>query len=282
MGGFIAAHSIHGSKASYPDNLLASQSAIRRAVFCVKRMAEIGRHHAFLRDTRKRPFQEASSQIADTGAIRTIASKTIALRLNANSSQLLSQQQWRWHDDCCDTVSIWEGFMNIQLTTYSAALNLCVPQPQRQRVPEAAATSADSVTISQAARDRLSAESGARSDATLPNSFSQAAHADPKLAEKLAYDYSHDPLVPWLDFSDHTNGTGPIRYAATGQPVTEESEGYFNRFSSAELQNRVDLYNSEKAKGTPAADILDKIFGYIDTLPTRYKEMINWSGSSAG
>lgn len=172
--------------------------------------------------------------------------------------------------------------MNIQLSTSSAALNRYVMQPPRQTIPRAAANAADSVTISQAARDLLSAESGKRSAATVPNSFSRAAHEDPKLAEKLASDYGNGPLAPWLDFSEHTNGTGPIRYAATGEPVTEESERYFNSVASAELQNRVDLYNAEKAKGTAAADILDKLFGYIDTLPTRYKEMINWSGGAAG
>ncbi|MGE5491547.1 MAG: hypothetical protein ACM31P_09725 [Actinomycetota bacterium] len=171
--------------------------------------------------------------------------------------------------------------MNIQLNTSAAAVNLRLPVSQRQTVPRPAASSADSVTISQAARDLLAAESATPGKATVPNSFSRAAHSDPKLAEKLAYDYSHDSLAPWLDFSDHVNGTGPIRYAATGEPVTEESESYFNSVSSAERQKRVELYDAEKAKGTPAADILDKIFGYIDTLPTRYKEMLNWSGGGA-
>lgn len=167
--------------------------------------------------------------------------------------------------------------MIIQLNTSSAALNLKVPQSQRQGHAGAAATSADSVTISQAARDLLSATvSGVRSDSTLSKMVSKSAHEDPVQAEKLAYDYSHCQQVPWLDFSEHTKGTGPIRYAATGQPVTEESEAYFNSVSSAVLQHGTDLYNTEKAKGTPAADILDKLFGYFDALPARYNEMTSW------
>lgn len=172
--------------------------------------------------------------------------------------------------------------MNIQLNTSSAALNLRVTQAYRQRVPSTAANPADSVTISQAARNLLSAESGVRSSAASSNLHAQLAHENPVEAEKLAHLYSHSPLVPWLDFSDHINGTGPIRYAATGEPVTEESEAYFNRVSSAELQDRIALYDAEKAKGTPAAVILDKLFEYIDALPTQYKEMINWSGGVAG
>ncbi|HZX33416.1 MAG TPA: hypothetical protein VFF03_18850 [Rhodocyclaceae bacterium] len=172
--------------------------------------------------------------------------------------------------------------MNIQLNTSAAAINLRLPAAQRQTLPRPAARSADSVTISQAARDLLSAESATPSKAAVPNPFSRAAHSDPKLAEKMAYDYSHGPMAAWLDFSDHINGTGPIRYAASGEPVMEESESYFNSVSSAELQKRSELYDAEKAKGTPAADILDKIFGYVDTLPKRYREMINWSGGGVG
>lgn len=173
--------------------------------------------------------------------------------------------------------------MNIQLSTSCAAINLrYTQQQQRQSIPSASASSADAVTISQAARDRLAAESGKGSDSTLAKLLSEGAHEDPKRAEELAYERSHGPCAPWLDFSEHINGTGPIRYALTGEPVTEESEAYFNSIASAELQHRIDLYDAEKAKGTPAADILDKIFGYMDTLPARYREMMGWTGPAAG
>ena len=57
--------------------------------------------------------------------------------------------------------------MIVQLSVSSAALNLKVPQSQRQGHAGAAATSAGSVTISQAARDLLSATvRGASSDST--------------------------------------------------------------------------------------------------------------------
>lgn len=174
--------------------------------------------------------------------------------------------------------------MNIQLNTSCAALNLRYIQPQRQTMPSPSASSANSVSvsISQAARDRLAEESGKGSDSVLAKLLSESAHEDPDKAEELAYERAHSPYAPWLDFSEHVNGTGPIRYAATGEPVTEESEAYFNSVASAELQKRIDLYDAEKAKGTPAADILDKIFEYMDTLPARYREMMRWTGPAAG
>lgn len=169
--------------------------------------------------------------------------------------------------------------MIIQPTNYTTPLHFEDRPSQRQRSADLMATSADPVFISQAARDLLSTSPAMRSDATFSKLLSKSAHEDPVQAEKLAYDFSHSPDVQFLDFSDHINGTGPLRYAATGQPVTEESEAYFNSLSSVALQNKINLYNAEKAKGTPAAEIMDKIIGYIDALPARYQAMINWSGS---
>ena len=39
---------------------------------------------------------------------------------------------------------------------------------------------------------------------------------------------------------------------------------------------KMDIYNSEKAKGTSDADILDMIFAYNDAQPEEYKKMSGW------
>jgi hypothetical protein len=39
---------------------------------------------------------------------------------------------------------------------------------------------------------------------------------------------------------------------------------------------KMDIYNSEKAKGTSDADIIDMIFAYNDAQPEEYKKMSGW------
>ncbi|RZI44259.1 hypothetical protein EGT07_02205 [Herbaspirillum sp. HC18] len=169
------------------------------------------------------------------------------------------------------------------LSTSVASLNKNIPQSQWQKAAGAIAATplppTDSVSISESARKLLTAESSGNGEPNYAKLLSDSVHQDPALAEKLADEMSHGTYAAWLDFSDSIKGTGPVKYAATGQPVTEESESYFNSMGSAVLENKIKIYETEKAKGTPAADIVDKLLGYMDSLPTSYKEMINWKGS---
>lgn len=71
--------------------------------------------------------------------------------------------------------------------------------------------------------------------------------------------------MPLVDLSGAIAGTGPVRYVGTGQTVTPESDVAFSSEAAKLKQGRIDLYESEKAKGTPAADILDKIVSYMNT-----------------
>jgi hypothetical protein len=137
-------------------------------------------------------------------------------------------------------------------------------------------TSADTVTISPAARERLAASTEPRSCASIHKWATEAAQA-----EDLANLFARMNDAPLVDISESVKGTGPIRYAATGEPMSEEIDAWFQTAAQSAQVGRLALYNAEKAKGTPAADILDKIFAYNDAQPARYKELMAWSGAAS-
>jgi hypothetical protein len=97
---------------------------------------------------------------------------------------------------------------------------------------------------------------------------------DPEWAETSAYlygcEYIDSPLIYIGDWPI-------IRIAATGEILTPEKEAYFKKVSDLYHGGRVDLYESELAKGTPALEIIKKIFDYNDTLPEGYRKMRGWS-----
>lgn len=129
----------------------------------------------------------------------------------------------------------------------------------------------DTVTLSAAARQ-----------AQLPErirSLSVTAHENPALAEQLARDYAYTPLRPVIDMTEHVAGTGPERYAATGEPVTLESQSKYEQAAALFRDKTSSLYELEKSKGTAAADILDKIFSLINAQPSDFRSMIDWEGT---
>lgn len=112
--------------------------------------------------------------------------------------------------------------------------------------------------------------------------LSQHAHSNPELAEAMAYNLANVPEAPLVNLTGFLNGTGPMRYTSNDAPVTKESEAYFDAIAPGILQGRINLYETEKAKGTPDAEIVDKLIGYMDGQPVRYQEMIAWSERAYG
>ncbi len=107
--------------------------------------------------------------------------------------------------------------------------------------------------------------------------FSEMAHADPELAEQLAsvYAFSLDGPLVHISHLEPQTGKKAI-YTATGEPVTEESEAWFNHEAARIREERISLYQSEKEKGTSAAEILDKIIRLMDSQPEKYLQLLNW------
>lgn len=99
------------------------------------------------------------------------------------------------------------------------------------------------------------------------------AQSNPGNAEELlsAHLPKEDGLLPLLDFADWPR----VHYAASGEVQTTESEEYFREMTSAANLLRSALIDAERAKGTPAFYILDKLLNLNSALPDRYKKMTN-------
>ena len=99
------------------------------------------------------------------------------------------------------------------------------------------------------------------------------AQSNPGNAEELlsAHLPKDDGILPLLDFAEWPK----VRYATSGEAQTRESEEYFREMTSAANLLRTALIDAERAKGTPALYILDKLLNLNSALPERYKKMAN-------
>jgi len=129
----------------------------------------------------------------------------------------------------------------------------------------------DPITLSSTARAREAAEMHPRF-----GEFSAAAHRDKDFADQLAYQYGHIEVHQMVDLTDEIAGTGPMKYAATGEPVTAESEARFKEYAHDFQSASLALYNGERAKGTSSADIFDKLIALGDAQPADFRAMMDW------
>jgi hypothetical protein len=111
--------------------------------------------------------------------------------------------------------------------------------------------------------------------------LSAAAHRDQDLADQLAYNYGHIEVHQLVDLTDQVAGTGPMKYAATGEPVTAESEARFKAYAEDHRSASRALYDEERAKGTSSADTFDKLIALGDAQPADFRAMMGWELRSA-
>ncbi|MGY5956400.1 hypothetical protein ACUY4R_002259 [Kosakonia sp. BK9b] len=99
------------------------------------------------------------------------------------------------------------------------------------------------------------------------------AKKDPSQAEELlSANVSPDKeAFPLIDFTEWPT----VRYAVSGELQTADSEAYFARVSAAAFTIREAIVSAERAKGTPAFSILEKVLALNSALPERYKAMAN-------
>jgi hypothetical protein len=129
----------------------------------------------------------------------------------------------------------------------------------------------DPITLSSEARAREAAASHPRF-----GSLSAAAHQSAELADQLAYDLANDVRGPMYDLSGLENGTGPMRYSATGEVVTPESEARYKMMAESFHSATLALYNKERANGTSSADIFDKLVALGDSQSAEYRNITDW------
>jgi hypothetical protein len=129
----------------------------------------------------------------------------------------------------------------------------------------------DSITVSSTARSRAEAAAHPRWGA-----LSARIHEDPDIADEVAYDFAHNVLQPLVNITEMMNGTGPVRYTATGEPVTQESEARYQGMAESLRAASVALYHEELARGTGPADIFDKLVALGDTQSAEFRGMAHW------
>lgn len=151
---------------------------------------------------------------------------------------------------------------------------------ERQAIQAATGNSSkkidDSVTFSSAARQREAASTHPRFGA-----LSVQAHLDRDLADRLAYDYAHVTHRPIIDLTDEIAGTGPAKYAATGEPVTSDRDARYEQQAQSLRAKSLALYDAERAKGTASADIFDKLIALGDSQPVEFRDIIDWDAKLA-
>jgi hypothetical protein len=155
-------------------------------------------------------------------------------------------------------------------------------------------TKQDNITISAEGRLALAADSAVQVNAKFQQSMTEktagqnflrrSALADPQSAgiTQFAYDLAHDQLL------DGQGGGGLITLGATpndplhytsGELVTEESKAYFTQQATQYQQAASKLYDSAKAAGVSAGEIVNRLYDLQAQQPARFRAMMMWSSA---
>lgn len=149
------------------------------------------------------------------------------------------------------------------------------PATERQIPSAPAADYADKISISDTGKAlaRIQTESPSQEFRRITL---EDANRDPAFAEKFTREYAYDDSLekggPLVDISAYPT----IRYTYTGELVTDSNLAAFKAEAASARIGRVTLYQQEKAKGTPDAEILEKLFRYTDTQSDAYLSKLGW------
>lgn len=143
-----------------------------------------------------------------------------------------------------------------------------------------ATNSTDTVTLSNASKALAASDTSGSAKSTVSAThpwISEAAHSDsPENADKMANGlaYASDGI---LYDADSLLNKNELRLASTKELVTDQDRSYFAQIGSQATQQRISLYENEKAKGTPPAQIVDMLLAQTDTLPEEYRNLAGWT-----
>lgn len=153
---------------------------------------------------------------------------------------------------------------------------------QRQELPTSTATSADTVTISDAAKALAAGGNGATQSTTAAQQkLLKSASDDPQSAEKIAYDMANVPSTIFYDIRDQlaSGKMGPVnKLSTTGRMVDDAFKEKFATEAASIDAQRLALYNAEKAKGTDPVTIISKMIDFTNSQSRDYLEASAWLG----
>lgn len=97
--------------------------------------------------------------------------------------------------------------------------------------------------------------------------------SNPEVADMRVRDYAHESLgVVAYSIAEY-----PIlRLVTTGEIYTPEVQAEYDSIWKEWQHGRLSLYETELSKGTPAAEILKKIWQYNDTMPADFLKRAGW------
>ncbi|MCD5990833.1 hypothetical protein KDX30_23440 [Pseudomonas sp. CDFA 553] len=97
--------------------------------------------------------------------------------------------------------------------------------------------------------------------------------SNPEVADMRVRDYAHESLgVVAYSIAEY-----PIlRLVTTGEIYTPEVQAEYDSTWKEWQYGRLSLYETELSKGTPAAEILKKLWQYNDTMPADFLKRAGW------
>ncbi len=113
----------------------------------------------------------------------------------------------------------------------------------------------------------------------------KSAASDPQSAEKLASEMANTPSTIFYDIRDQLapgKMGQPVNKLSSGRIIDDAFKEKFAGEASVVDAQRKALYDSEKAKGTPADQILAKLFDFTNSQSKDYLEATAWLGSVGG
>ena len=150
---------------------------------------------------------------------------------------------------------------------------------QRQEVPTSTAKSADTVSISNAAKALAAGGNGATQSTTAAHQkLLKSASDDPQSAEKIAYDMANVPSTIFYDLRGVGGGDPVNKLSTTGRIVDDAFKEKFATEAANIDAQRLGIYNSEKAKGTDPVTIISKMIDFTNSQSRDYLEASAWLG----
>lgn len=154
-----------------------------------------------------------------------------------------------------------------------------------QSARSAASGSTEQVTISDAAKALANSDGRVGQERTaLQQRLLASASADPQAAEKMAHDFANVPSQIAFDISDQlASGTsGPVnKLALSGRIIDDAFKENFSKEAAVIDSQMKAIYETEKAKGTPASEILAKMIDFTNAQSRDYREATGWLGTTS-
>jgi hypothetical protein len=104
----------------------------------------------------------------------------------------------------------------------------------------------------------------------------KSASSDPQNAERIAYEMASANSTIFYDLRDVGGGDSVNKLSSTGRVVDDAFKERFASEASSIDSRRLEIYNSEKARGTDPVTIISKIIEFTNAQSRDYLEGSAW------